>query len=66
MPEYTKAELAAAHKALSSSVRKIEAAQKTLQQKQPPPKPQLTLAARNLHALRLALDLITRELEGQA
>ena len=63
MCEFSKAELEAAQKALSSSVLKIEKVQKTLAEKQPPPKPQLTLASRNLAAFRLALSLIARELE---
>ena len=62
MIEYTKAELEAAQKAISSSIRKIEKAKDTLSKKQPPPKAQLTLASRNLDALRLALSLIIREL----
>ena len=60
MIEYTKAELEAAQKAISSSIRKIEKAKDTLSKKQPPPKAQLTLASRNLDALRLALSLIIR------
>ena len=63
MIEYSKAELEAAHKAISSSIRKIEKARETLSKKQPPPKAQLTPASRNLDALRLSLALITRELE---
>jgi len=63
MIAYSKAELEAAHKAISSSIRKIEKAQETLAKKEPPPKAQLTLAARNLDALRLSLSLITREMD---
>jgi hypothetical protein len=63
MAEFTKAELEAAHKAISSSIRKIEKAQDTLSKKQPPPKAQLTLAKRNIDALKLSLSLIIRELE---
>ena len=63
MGAYSKAELEAAHKAISSSIRKIEKAKETLSKKQPLPKAQLTLASRNLDALRLALSLIMRELE---
>jgi len=59
---YTKAELEDAAKAISSSVRKIEKARETLLKKVPPPKSQLTLASRNLDALRIALSLITREI----
>ena len=64
MEVYTREELEAARKAISSSISKIEKAQVTLSQKQPPPKAQLTLASRNLNALRLALSLITRELDN--
>ena len=64
MIEFSQDELEAAQKAISSSIRKIEKAQLTLSQKQPPPKAQLTLASRNLSALRLALSLIERELEN--
>ncbi|MCL2677558.1 MAG: hypothetical protein FWE85_00720 [Clostridiales bacterium] len=64
MAEYSKEELAAAYKAISSSIRKIEKARETLAMKQPPPKAQLTLASRNLDALRLALSLINREIEN--
>jgi len=63
LTEYSKAELEAAHKAISSSIRKIENAKETLSKKNPPPKAQLTLASRNLSALRLALSLIMREVE---
>ena len=63
MVEFSKEELEAAQKAISSSIRQIEKAYETLSQKQPPPKPQLTLATRNLQALRLSLALITREKE---
>ncbi|MCL2031672.1 MAG: hypothetical protein FWG96_00100 [Methanomassiliicoccaceae archaeon] len=63
MEEYTKAELEAAVRSISSSIRKIEKAHDTLSKKHPLPKAQLTLARRNLDALRLALSLIERELE---
>ncbi len=62
MDTYSKEDLQAAHKALSSSVRKIEKVRETLLKKHPPPKSQLTLAERNLAALRLALGLIEREM----
>ena len=65
MVEYSKEELEAAQKAILSTIRKIEKVQITLSQKQPPPKAQLTLASRNLSALRLALSLIRRELESE-
>ena len=64
MMEFPKTDLQAAQKAISSSVRKLEKARETLSKKQPPPKAQLTLASRNLNALRLALALIMRELES--
>jgi len=64
MMEFPKTDLQAAQKAISSSVRKLEKARETLSKKQPPPKAQLTLASRNLNALRLALTLIMRELES--
>lgn len=64
MTAFTKMELEAAAKAISSSIRKIEKVRETLLKKQPAPSPQLTLAARNLQALRLAMALIARELEG--
>lgn len=64
MIEFTAAELESAKKAISSTVRKLENVQLTLSNKQPLPKPQLTLAKRNLAAQRLALALIERELEG--
>ena len=64
MTVFSKAELEAAHKAISSSIRKIERAHETLSKKQPHPKSQLTLASRNLDALRLALTLIQRELDN--
>jgi rifampin ADP-ribosylating transferase len=64
MVDFSKTELEAAHKAISSSIRKIEKAQETLSKKQPPPKAQITLAARNLSALRLSLELIERELDN--
>ena len=63
MSDYTKEELQDAIKAISSSIRKIEKVWETLSQKQPIPKSQLTLASRNLNALRIAEALITRELE---
>ena len=63
MAEFTKAELVAAQKAILSSIGKIEKVQKTLSEKEPVPKSQLTLASRNLNALRLSLALIKRELE---
>ena len=63
MAQYTKEELEAAQKAIASSIRKIEKVRETLSKKQPPPKAQLTLASRNLDALRLAISLIRRELE---
>jgi|GEM_PF-1003988 len=62
---FTRTELEDAQKALSSSLRKIEKVQETLSKRQPPPKAQLTLAARNLHALKVALALIARELEDE-
>jgi hypothetical protein len=64
MTKFSKTELEEAQRALSSSIRKIERAQETLMKKQPPPKAQLTLAARNLRALNIAIALIARELEG--
>lgn len=64
MAEFSKTELEEAQKAISSSIRKIEKVRETLLKKQPQPKAQLTLAARNLHALRLAAALIARELAG--
>ncbi len=51
---------------LASSLRKIEKARATLLQKQPPPKSQLTLARRNLAALRVALALIERKMGDKA
>lgn len=62
MAEFTRAELEAAQKAIASSLRKIEKARETLAQRDPPPKAQLTLATRNLAALRLSMALIEREL----
>ena len=62
MFEFTTTELEDAHKTISSSIRKIEKAQETLLKKEPLPKAQLTLASRNLKALRLALCLIKREI----
>ncbi len=66
MAEFSREELEAARKAISSSLRKIEKAKITLSEKQPQPKSQLTLATRNLASLRLALTLIERELENAA
>lgn len=63
MPSFSLDELEAAHKALLSSHRKIEKARTTLLHKQPLPKSQLTLAVRNLDALRVALSLVSGELE---
>ena len=63
MSDFTFIELLAAHKALSSSYRKIEKVRETLLEKQPPPKSQLTLATRNQNALRIALALLTEEIE---
>jgi len=63
MYEYTYDELEAAHKALTSSVHKIEKVRETLQQRKTPPKPQITLATRNLDALRIALALVSDEME---
>ncbi len=63
MAEFSSAELQAAHKAISSSVRKIEKVKDTLSKKQPTPKSQITLASRNLAAFRLALALIEREMQ---
>ena len=64
MAQYTKEELEAAQKAITSSIRKIEKVRETLSKKQQPPKAQLTLVSRNLDALRLAISLIQRELEN--
>ena len=61
-PQYTQAELLDAQAALQSSLRKIEKVLVTLSKKDPPPKAQLTLADRNLRALRLALSLIEKEM----
>jgi len=63
MSEFSYTELEAAHKALRSSHNKIEKALGTLSQKQPPPKAQITLATRNLDALRIAISLVTDEME---
>ena len=63
MNDFSSDELQAARDALSSSYKKIEKTRETLLQKPSPPKPQLTLAARNLDALRIALALISDELE---
>ena len=62
MSDFLITELEAAHMALLSSYNKIEKTLVTLSKKQPPPKAQLTLAARNLEALRIALSLVTGEL----
>ncbi len=62
MAEFSKEELEGAHKAISSSIRKIEKVRVTLSQKEPLPKAQLTLASRNLNAFRLAIALIELEL----
>jgi len=59
---YSKAELRDAKDAIVSSVHKIEKALNTLSQKDPPPKPQITLARRNIKALRIALALIERSI----
>ena len=64
MVEITKTELEEAQKALHSLICKCEKTQETLSRKQPPCTPQLTLLSRRLAAFRLALSLITRELEG--
>ena len=63
MSDFSFDELQAAHKALSSSRNKIIKARGTLLQKSLPPKSQLTLTERNLDALRVALSLISDELE---
>ncbi len=63
MAEFSKEELEAARKAISSSIRKIEKVKEPLSEKQPPPKSQLTLASRNLQAMRIAMSLINRELK---
>ena len=62
LQHYSEAELLDARAALQSSVRKIEKVLVTLSKKDPPPKAQITLADRNLRALRLALSLIEREM----
>jgi len=62
MSQFSRAELEAAQKAFESSRRKIEKVKETLLKKSPPPKPQLTLASRNLDALHIALELIEKEL----
>ena len=62
MADFSVDELEAARKALTSSYRKIDKVRATLLQKQPPPKSQVTLATRNLEALRIALSLIEDEL----
>lgn len=61
---YTKEELESAKKAISSTIRKLERVYETLSAKDPAPKPQLTLAKRNLSAQRIAMALIERELLG--
>lgn len=63
MKEYTQQQLQQAHKAITSSINKIQKVQQTLLEKQPLPKPQLTLAKRNLEALKLAIALIEREMQ---
>jgi hypothetical protein len=63
MKSYSVVELQAAHRALASSIRKIEKVRETLLGKPIPPKSQITLAERNLNALRLSVDLIMHELE---
>ena len=63
MSEFSLTELEAAHKALQSSHNKIEKALGSLSQKQPPPKAQITLATRNLDALRIAISLVEDELK---
>ena len=63
MSDYTLKELAAAHKAITSSYRKINKVRETLMSKPSPPKSQTTLAERNQKALMIALNLITREME---
>ncbi|MCL2798058.1 MAG: hypothetical protein FWD58_08415 [Firmicutes bacterium] len=62
MSKFSRAELEAAQKAFLSSKRKIEKVRETLSKKNPLPKPQLTLAIRNLDALHIALGLIEKEL----
>ncbi|MCL2150124.1 MAG: hypothetical protein FWH51_04250 [Dehalococcoidia bacterium] len=64
MSEYAVAELEDARDAIQSSIRKIEKALDTLLKRTPQPQPQITLAKRNLRALRLSLSLIERELQG--
>jgi len=61
MREYSTAELQDAKEAIESSIRKIEKVLVALAKKEPPPKAQITLADRNLRALRLALSLIEKE-----
>ena len=65
MNNYTISELENAKGAIQSSVRKIEKVLETLSKKDPPPKAQITLAKRNIKALRLALDLIEKEMCGE-
>ena len=62
MSDYMLEELEAAHKAITSSYRKISKARETLTSKPSPPKPQITLAERNQKALIIALNLITQEI----
>ncbi len=64
MIRITRAELEEAQKAISSTIRKCEKAQEKLSQKRPQPVSQLTLLSRRLKAFRLAMSLITQELEN--
>lgn len=66
MVHYTASELDDAKGAVQSSIRKIEKVVETLSKKDPPPKAQLTLARRNLRALRLSVSLIEREMSKNA
>ena len=66
MNSYTLSELKDAKGALESSIRKIEKVLETLSKKDPLPKSQVSLAKRNLKALRLALDLIEKEMINNA
>jgi len=63
MSEHSFEELEATYKSLTSSCAKIEKARETLQNRKTPPKSQITLATRNLDDLRIALSLITDEME---
>ena len=63
MGQYSQAELGDAKGTIQSSIRKIEKVLETLLKKDTVPKAQITLANRNIRALRLALALIERELE---